>query len=154
MMASRPVVFACANPEPEIWPWEAREAGAAIVATGRSDFPNQLNNALAFPGIFRGVLDVRARTVSDGMAIAAAREIAACARERGLKKEAILPRIDDPEVPLRVAVTTAVTAMEEGLARLTKDAHDLYEDARAVIQRARNGADALLREGVIPAPPE
>jgi malate dehydrogenase (oxaloacetate-decarboxylating) len=153
-MAPRAVVFACANPEPEIWPWEAREAGALVVATGRSDFPNQLNNALAFPGIFRGVLDVRARTVSDGMAIAAAREIAACARERGLGEETILPGIDDPELPLRVAVTTAVTAMEEGLARQTRDAHDLYENARAVIQRARDATDILLREGVIPAPPE
>jgi len=71
-MAPNPVVFACANPMPEIWPWDAKAAGAAVVATGRSDFPNQVNNSLGFPGIFRGVLDVRASTITDGMAMAAA----------------------------------------------------------------------------------
>lgn len=152
-MAPRAVVFACANPEPEIWPRDAREAGASIVATGRSDFPNQLNNALAFPGIFRGVLDVRARTVSDEMAIAAAREIAACGRERGLAAESILPRIDDPDVPLRIAVTTALAARQQGLADLSRDADELREEGRLIIERARGATRALLREGFIPAPP-
>ena len=79
-----------ANPIPEIWPWEVKEAGARIVATGRSDFPNQVNNSLAFPGIFRGTLDVRARTISDEMAIAAAMELAAYAEERGIDEDNII----------------------------------------------------------------
>lgn len=90
-MAKDAIVFACANPVPEIWPWEAREAGARVVATGRSDFPNQLNNSLGFPGIFRGVLDVQARAITDEMALAAAHELASFARERGLSEDAILP---------------------------------------------------------------
>ena len=75
-MAKDAIVFACANPVPEIWPWEAKEAGAAVVATGRSDFPNQVNNSLGFPGIFRGTLDVRARTITDEMCFAAAQAMA------------------------------------------------------------------------------
>jgi malate dehydrogenase (oxaloacetate-decarboxylating) len=73
-MGSKPIVFVCANPVPEIFPWDALEAGAEIVATGRSDFPNQVNNSLGFPGIFRGTLDVRAKTITDEMCIAAANE--------------------------------------------------------------------------------
>jgi len=152
-MAPGAIVFACANPEPEIWPWDAAAAGADIVATGRGDFPNQLNNALAFPGIFRGVLDVRATAVSDGMAIAAARELAACAREKGLARDAILPRIDDPEVPPRVAAATAAAAQREGLARVERDAAAIRKDARAAIGRVRTATEALMRAGVIPAPP-
>ena len=94
-MAPRAVVFACANPVPEIWPWEAHEAGAAVVATGRSDFPNQLNNSLCFPGMFRGVLDVRARRISDQMALAAARALAEFAQARGIDEDSILPRMDE-----------------------------------------------------------
>src|SRR5512135_3190978 len=94
-MAKDAIVFACANPLPEIWPWDAKEAGAAIVATGRSDFPNQVNNSLGFPGIFRGTLDVRARTITEGMALAAARELARCAEERGIHQENIVPRMDE-----------------------------------------------------------
>ena len=74
-MATNSIIFACANPIPEIWPWDAEEAGARIVATGRSDFPNQVNNSLGFPGIFRGVLDVKAKTITDDMCIAAAQEL-------------------------------------------------------------------------------
>ena len=80
-------IFACANPIPEIWPWDAQEAGARIVATGRSDFPNQVNNSLGFPGIFRGVLDVKAKTVTDDMCIAAAQELANYAEERGINED-------------------------------------------------------------------
>ncbi|MFN2166576.1 MAG: NADP-dependent malic enzyme, partial [Anaerolineae bacterium] len=97
-MAEDAILFACANPVPEIWPWEAKEAGARIVGTGRSDFPNQINNSLGFPGIFRGVLDVRATTITDEMAIAAARELALCAEERGLDEEHLVPTMDDWEV--------------------------------------------------------
>jgi len=97
-MAKDAVVFACANPIPEIWPWEAKEAGARIVATGRSDFPNQVNNSLGFPGIFRGALDVRARTITDEMCIAAAEELAKCAEDKGLSEEYIVPTMDEWEV--------------------------------------------------------
>jgi malate dehydrogenase (oxaloacetate-decarboxylating) len=154
LMAHDAIVFACANPTPEIWPWEAAEAGARIVATGRSDFPNQLNNSLGFPAIFRGTLDVRARTISDGMSIAAARELAQAARERGISHESILPGMDEWEVYPRVAVATAMKAQEEGIARLSKSAEQVYQEARLVIQRARDATRALMHEGIIPPVPE
>src|SRR5439155_10851663 len=97
-MENSAVVFACANPVPEIWPWEAKSAGAKIVATGRSDFPNQVNNSLGFPAIFRGTLDVRAKMITDEMCIAAAREIAMVAEEKGLSDEHIIPSMSDKEV--------------------------------------------------------
>ena len=92
------IVFASANPVPEIWPWEAKEAGARIVATGRSDFPNQVNNSLGFPGIFRGALDVRAKTITDEMCIAAAQELAKVAEDKGIHEEYIIPNMDEWEV--------------------------------------------------------
>lgn len=152
-MAQDPVVFACANPIPEIWPWEAREAGARIVATGRGDFPNQLNNSLAFPSLFRGVLDVRARTVTPEMAMAAARELAIFAEERGMHEEDILPRMDEWDVFPRVAVATAMQAQAQGVARLVKDKASLYEQARQTMSRAREATRLLMREGFIPPPP-
>ncbi len=94
-MAKDAIVFACANPLPEIWPWEAKDAGARIVATGRSDFANQVNNALGFPAIFRGVLDVEATKITEEMCIAAAEELATCAEEKGLSEAYILPHMDD-----------------------------------------------------------
>lgn len=153
-MAADAIVFACANPVPEIWPWEARAAGARIVATGRCDYPNQLNNSLAFPGIFRGVLDVRARTISDGMAIAAARAIAQRARERGLQEEAILSPMDDFEVHPRVAVATAMKAQEEGLAAWHFDQTELRQMAEEKMRSVREAMRVMLREGLIPPPPE
>ncbi|HET8563486.1 MAG TPA: NADP-dependent malic enzyme, partial [Candidatus Binatia bacterium] len=97
-MAKDAILFACANPVPEIWPWEALEAGARIVATGRSDFPNQVNNSLGFPGIFRGVIDVAAKTITDEMCISASEELARCAEEKGLSEDRILPTMDDWDV--------------------------------------------------------
>jgi len=114
-MAKDAIVFACANPVPEIWPWEATEAGAVVVATGRSDFPNQVNNSLGFPGIFRGTLDVRASTITDTMCIAAAKALADMAEEKGLTPEYILPTMDEWEVFPREAAAVAVQAVEEGL---------------------------------------
>ncbi len=116
-MARDGIVIAGANPVPEIWPEEAKAAGARIVGTGRSDFPNQVNNALAFPGIFRGVLDVRARTITDTMAVAAARALAQCAHHRGLHEDHILPTLDEPETAREVAQATAQAAIAEGAAR-------------------------------------
>jgi malate dehydrogenase (oxaloacetate-decarboxylating) len=153
-MARDSIVFACANPTPEIWPWEAVEAGARVVATGRSDFPNQLNNSIGFPAIFRGTLDVRARTITDGMAMAAAFELAQAARDRGISDSSILPGMDEWEVYPRVATATAMKAQEEGVARIAKSAAQVYQEARAAIQRARDGTHLLMREGIIPPAPE
>ncbi|MBN1642095.1 MAG: NADP-dependent malic enzyme [Anaerolineae bacterium] len=148
-MASDAILFACANPIPEIWPWEASEAGVRVVATGRSDFPNQVNNSLGFPGIFRGVLDVRARTISDEMAIAAAYEIARCAEEVGLSETYIMPTMDEWEVFPREAVATALKAQEQGLARLTKTRDELYAEAKHKIAEARTMLDMMMGEGMI-----
>lgn len=153
-MAADAIVFACANPIPEIWPWEAREAGARIVATGRSDFPNQVNNSLGFPGLFRGTLDVRARTITDEMALAAAHELAQAAQERGLSEERILPSMNDWEVVPRVAVATAMQAQKQGVARLSKSADQLRHDATATIQLAREMARVLQSEEIIRPVPE
>jgi malate dehydrogenase (oxaloacetate-decarboxylating) len=151
-MARDAIVFACANPTPEIWPWEAREAGARIVATGRSDFPNQLNNALVFPGLFRGVLEVRARTITDGMATVVARELAACAEARGLGEEHILPRMDEWEVHARVAGAAAMAAQAEGLARAPKGREEVEREAARLMRHAREATGALMREGLIASP--
>jgi malate dehydrogenase (oxaloacetate-decarboxylating) len=151
-MTKDAVVFACANPVPEIWPWEAEEAGAVIVATGRGDFPNQLNNSLGFPGIFRGVLDVRARSITDEMALAAAAELALCAQEQGLRTDYVLPRMDEWTVPVRVAAATALKAQDQGVARLTKTRDELLKGAEASIRAARDSLDALMAAGLIASP--
>lgn len=152
-MAQDAIVFACANPVPEIWPWEAKEAGAKIVATGRSDFPNQVNNSLVFPGVFRGALDVRARTITDEMGIAAAQELARCAEERGIHEENILPRMEEWDVVPRVAAATALKAQEQGLARLRKSRQELLDAAAQKIKEARDATRVLMTEGVIAPPP-
>lgn len=143
------IVFACANPIPEIWPWEAQEAGARIVATGRGDFANQVNNSLGFPGIFRGALDVRAHTITDEMALAAASELAACAAEQVLSEEHIVPRMDQWEIFPRVAVATAMQAQDQGVAALSKTREELQDNATAVISAARHAAEVLVRERII-----
>jgi len=152
-MATRAIVFACANPTPEIWPWDAKRAGARIVGTGRSDFPNQVNNSLGFPAIFRGVLDVRARGISDEMALAAAFELARYAEQRGISEDSILPRMEEWEVYPRVAVATAMKAQEQGLARVAKTAEQLHQDATQVIRQAREATRLLMRDGIIPCLP-
>lgn len=146
-MAKDAIVFACANPAPEIWPWDAQEAGARIVATGRSDFPNQLNNSLVFPGIFRGTLDARASTISDEMALAAALELARCAGERGLSENAILPGMADWEAVPPVAAATALKAQELGLAGVTRSRGEYLESARQRILDARQMFEALFAAG-------
>jgi malate dehydrogenase (oxaloacetate-decarboxylating) len=148
-MASDSIVFACANPIPEIWPWDAEEAGARIVATGRSDFPNQVNNSLGFPGIFRGVLDVKATTVTDDMCIAAAQELASFAEERGFSEKYLLPRMDEWEVFPREAVACALKSIDEGVARVKLSRQELYERASAIIQNARQSTELLMKHGLI-----
>ena len=152
-MAEQPIVFACANPTPEIWPWQAHESGACIVATGRGDFPNQLNNSLCFPGMFRGVLDVRAHSISDEMAVTAAWALADYAQERGIDEENILPRMDEWDVHPRIAAAVGVKAQEQGIARLERSESVLYEEARLAIGNARDATTALMREQIIPDPP-
>jgi malate dehydrogenase (oxaloacetate-decarboxylating) len=153
-MARDAIVFACANPVPEIWPWEAKEAGARIVATGRSDFPNQVNNSLGFPGIFRGTLDVRAKTITDEMCIAAAYELARTAQDKGLHDDYLVPTMDEWEVFPREAVAVGMKAMEQGVARLTLSRDELYDQASRTIQRARSETQLLMDEGMIPPAPE
>lgn len=151
-MARDAIVFACANPVPEIWPWEAKEAGARIVATGRSDFPNQVNNSLVFPGIFRGVLDVRAKAITDEMAFAAAHELALCARERGIHEESILPTMEEWQVPMRLAVATATKAQEQGLDQVARTRDQIHILAESKVRAAHEAMRVLLREGLIVAP--
>jgi len=152
-MATDSIVFACANPIPEIWPWEAKEAGAKIVATGRSDFENQINNSLGFPGIFRGVLDVRAKTVTDDMCIAAAEELAKFAEERGIHEGDISPRMEEWEVYPREAVACALRSIKDGVARLKPSRQELWDRAVALIKNTRETTQLLMKKGLIKAPP-
>lgn len=117
-MAENPIIFACANPTPEIFPDEAIAAGAAVVSTGRSDFPNQVNNVLCFPGLFRGVLDVRARDINNEMKVAAAYAIAGLVSPEELRADYILPAAFDPRVKDAVAQAVAEAARRSGVARI------------------------------------
>ena len=117
-MAKDPIIFACANPTPEIFPDEAKAAGAAVVSTGRSDFPNQINNVLCFPGIFRGALDVRASDINDAMKIASAKALAGLVSDEELCADYILPKAFDPRVKDAVAKAAAQAARESGVARI------------------------------------
>ncbi|HXW01390.1 MAG TPA: NADP-dependent malic enzyme [Anaerolineae bacterium] len=153
-MAKDAIVFACANPVPEIWPWEATEAGAAIVATGRSDFPNQVNNSLGFPGIFRGVLDVRASTITDEMCFAAAEALAQHVGDK-LSFDYILPTMDDGTVFAHVAAVVGSKAVEQGLARLTLSYQDLLNNATRMIKRSQDLTRMMMDEAFIaPYPAE
>jgi malate dehydrogenase (oxaloacetate-decarboxylating) len=152
-MAKDSIVFACANPVPEIWPWDALEAGAAIVATGRSDFPNQVNNSLGFPGIFRGTLDVRARTITDEMCFAAAKAMADHVGDK-LDAEHILPNMDDWEVFPREAAAVAMKAVEQGLARIETTYEQEFQLATKIIKRSRDMTKRMMEEGFIPEAPE
>lgn len=147
------ILFACANPVPEIWPWEAKEAGAAVVATGRSDFPNQVNNSLGFPGIFRGTLDVRARTITDDMCFAAATAMSDHVGDK-LAADFILPNMDDWEVFPREAAAVAMKAIEQGLARIQVTYDQEFERATKIIKRSRDLTKLMMEEGFIAEAPE
>ncbi len=153
-MAKDPIVFACANPVPEIFPWDAKAAGARIVATGRSDFPNQVNNSLGFPGIFRGTLDVYARTITDEMCIAAALELAKCAEDKGIHEEYIIPTMDEWEVFPREAVAVALKAIEQGVSRKKYSREELMRVAEEKIRHAREETHLLMEKGIIPPVPK
>ena len=117
-MAKDPIIFACANPVPEIFPEEAKAAGAAVVSTGRSDYPNQVNNVLCFPGIFRGALDIRATDINDEMKVAAAHAIASLVSDEELNADYILPAAFDERVRDAVAKAVAEAGRKSGVARI------------------------------------
>jgi len=147
------IVFACANPVPEIWPWEALSAGAAIVATGRSDFPNQVNNSLGFPGIFRGALDVRAKTITDEMCVAAAEALANFSGDE-MDHEHILPSMEDWEVFAHEAAAVGMKAQEQGIARLERSYDELIAHALQIIGRSRQITQTMMDKGFIPPVPQ
>lgn len=148
-MADNAIVFVCSNPTPEIWPWEAKEAGARIVATGRSDFPNQVNNSVGFPAIFRGTLDVMARVITDEMCIAAAVELARCAEDKGLHEDYLLPTMDEWEIFPREAVAVAKMAIQQGVARLSFTEKELFAMAESKIRRSRDEVALMMENGII-----
>jgi len=151
-MAKDSILFACANPVPEIWPWEAKAAGAAVIATGRSDFPNQVNNSLGFPGIFRGTLDVRARTITDEMCFAAATALADHIGDN-LTEDYILPTMDDWEIYPLEAAAVGAKAQELGLARVEKTYDELYQHAMTIIKRSRDLTQMMMENEFIEAAP-
>ena len=137
LMNSDPIVFALANPVPEILPGEAREAGARVVATGRSDYPNQVNNSLGFPAVFRGVLSVSARKMTDEMFLAAAHAIASYTEETGLSENRIIASMTDDKLYVREALAVAEKAMELGLARRKISRGELEDEIRQMIERTK-----------------
>jgi len=149
-MAKNSILFACANPLPEIWPHEAMEAGARIVATGRSDFPNQINNSLGFPGIFRGVLDVKAKKITDEMCIAAAYELANYAERKGLSEKYIIPRMDEWDVFSKEAAAVGTKAIEQKLAETRYTYDQLYRRAFSIIKKSRKALEVLISKNIIP----
>lgn len=148
-MADDAIVFASANPIPEIWPWEAKEAGARIVATGRSDFPNQVNNSLGFPGIFRGALDIRATHITDEMCIEAARELAKIAEDNGIHDDYIIPNMDEWEVFPREAVAVGTKGIEQGVARIEATAEERLKQAEMIIKKARDQVKSMMEQNFI-----
>ncbi len=153
-MASKSVVFACANPVPEIYPYAAKEAGAHIVATGRGDFPNQVNNSIGFPGILKGALIVRAQKITDNMAIAAAHSLANYAEKRGIDPENIVPTMDEADVFPVEAADVAMQAIKDGVARRKVTWEEAYEIAKKDIEYSRSLTHSLCKEGFISDPPE
>ncbi|MFO7979074.1 MAG: NADP-dependent malic enzyme, partial [Bacteroidales bacterium] len=152
-MGEKPIVFVCANPVPEIYPYAAKEAGAYIVATGRGDFPNQVNNSLGFPGILKGALMVRARKITDNMAIAAAESIARYSEKRGIDPENITAKMDEPDVFPFEAADVAVQAVKDGVARRPLEWQQAFDLAKADIEHARKTTHFLVDHDLIQKPP-
>jgi malate dehydrogenase (oxaloacetate-decarboxylating) len=152
-MAQKSIVFACANPVPEIWPYAAKEEGAFIMATGRGDFPNQVNNSVCFPGILKGALLVRARKITDGMAIRCAHSIADFSEKRGISADNIIATMEETEVYAVEAADVAMQAIKEGVARLELSWDEVYKRAKADIEAARALAEDLKKLGQIKEPP-
>ncbi|MFP3042829.1 NADP-dependent malic enzyme [Treponema primitia] len=152
-MAAKSIVFTCANPVPEIWPYAAKEAGAFIVATGRGDFPNQVNNSVCFPGILKGALLVRAKKITDGMAICCAHSIADFSEKRGIKPDNIIATMEETEVFAVEAADVAQQAIKEGVARLSLSWDEVYNRAKADIAAAHALVEDMKKLGHIKEPP-
>ncbi len=153
-MAPKSIVFACANPVPEIYPYAAKEAGAYIVATGRGDFPNQVNNSIGFPGILKGALMVRAKKITDTMAIAAAHSLADYAEKRGIHPENIVPSMSEAAVFPQEAADVAMQAIRDGVARINISHQEAFARAEKDIREARATTQTLVDEGYIQKPPQ
>lgn len=153
LMAEKPIVFACSNPVPEIYPHVAKEAGAYIVATGRGDFPNQVNNSLGFPGILKGALLVKAKKITDNMAIAAAYSLARYAEKQGIHPDHIVSTMEDSGVFPQEAADVAMQAIKDGVARLDITWQQAYDAAQADIKMSRKTFDLLIDSGIISQPP-
>jgi len=151
-MAPKSIVFVCANPVPEIYPYAAKEEGAYIVATGRGDFPNQVNNSIGFPGILKGALMVRAKKITDNMAIAAAHSLANYAEKRGIHPDNIVPNMEEAGVFPEEAADVAMQAIKDGVARVTMTKEEAYKKAKTDIDYARSLTKNLTDNGFIPAP--
>ena len=151
-MAEKSIVFTCANPVPEIYPYAAKEAGAYIVATGRGDFPNQVNNSMGFPGILKGALLIHASKITDNMAIAAAYSLANYAEKRGINPDDIIPRMDEPGVFAEEAADVAMQAIKDGVAHLTMSREEVYARATEDIENARRTTLKLTELGLIKSP--
>lgn len=149
VMARNPIVFLLANPVPEMWPEDAKNAGAKVVATGRSDYPNQVNNSLIFPAVFRGALDVRAKTITDNMIIEASKELALYAKETGISEDRILPSMTEWEFYPRVAAKVAVQAIKEQIARKNMSYSGLLKNATDIISSTRKTLSLLMENGII-----
>lgn len=152
-MADKAIVFACANPVPEIWPYAAKEEGAYIVATGRGDFPNQVNNSICFPGILKGALLVRAKKITDGMAIRCAHSIAEFSEKRGITPDNIIATMEETDVFAQEAADVAMQAIKEGVARVNLSWDEVYQQAAADIAAARSLVEDMEKMGHIQEPP-
>jgi malate dehydrogenase (oxaloacetate-decarboxylating) len=152
-MAPKSIVFCCANPVPEIWPYAAKEAGAFIVATGRGDFPNQVNNSVCFPGILKGALLVRAKKITDGMAIRCAHSIADFSEKRGISPDNIVATMEETDVFAQEAADVAMQAIEEGVARVSLTRDEVYKRAKEDIAAARVLVEDMKKLGHIKEPP-
>ena len=153
-MADKAIVFACANPVPEIYPYQAKEAGAYIVATGRGDFPNQVNNSICFPSILKGTLLVSASKITDTMAICAAHSIADYAANKGITPERIMPNMLDDELFPHVAADVAMQAIKDGVARVNRTWEEVFSIAKQDIENAKKSIQLLQQEGLIKAFPQ
>jgi len=147
------ICFLTANPIPEMWPWDAKEAGARVVATGRSDFPNQVNNSLGFPGIFRGALDVQAKTITNEMCVAAAEALAGYAVTSGkMGEDYLLPHMDEPQVYIEEAVAVGLKAIEQGVARKKLTEKEIRASAEFMIRRAIKDVEVRQKNGIVKLP--
>ncbi len=151
-MGTKPIVFACANPVPEIYPYAAKEAGAYIVATGRGDFPNQVNNSLGFPGILKGALLVRARKITDEMAVTAAYSMANYAEKNGINPDCIMPKMDETEVFAHEAADVAIEAIKNGVARIELTWDEVFKRTMDDIKQTRGTIDMMMKNNFIPEP--